>query len=319
MSTNCDAIFQRIKKAEENSYRPYGPSRDNDACLIQYKTEDGILGEALGSGVHNAAFPSTINGVLSAIGQVRIAVPFTEKVDITGVYMMVKPSLRALSLLHSITSFSPDGVKLHFADGSAYPSKEEACVMKSFVPEAVMAKPLVLPITYSPMPDEYKNFTYKGKENISEKDMKLVKLAQEAMLNCYPYSSTFFVGAAFEYQIANGLVEVVAGSNVEGFEHLSDGLCAERMALSKIMSSKSFLAGEHGRKDVKITKGCVILSAPNDVASPCGACRQVLSEWGTIPMLLLSCDFSAKSFDIAHWNTTGNCDKTLLPISFDLP
>jgi len=318
-TTNFDAIFQRLENAEKCTYKPYGPSRDNDGCIIQYKNVDGVVEEVLGCGVHNAAFPSTINGVISAIGQVRIAVPYTNEVTIVGVFMMKKPSLRALSLLHSLVNFSPVGVKLHFPDGTSYPTESEAEVMKSYVPEPRMAKSLELPATYSPMPNEYKDFTYNGKENVTESELKLVKLAQESMMNCYPYSSTFFVGAAFEYQIADGPIEIVTGSNVEGFEHISDGLCAERMAISKIMCSKSFLAKEHGRKDIKIRKGCVVLSAPNDIASPCGACRQVLSEWKSIPMLLLACDFKNKSYEISRWNTTGAANETLLPMSFDLP
>ena len=96
------------------------------------------------------------------------------------------------------------------------------------------------------------------------KNVELLKYAIEATVNSYSPYSNFKVGAAL--LLKNG--KVIKGANIE---NASYGLtnCAERSAL--------FTAYSLGyRKDDIL--GIAIASFSNPPASPCGACRQVISE-----------------------------------------
>ena len=89
-------------------------------------------------------------------------------------------------------------------------------------------------------------------------------LAKKAYDNAYAKYSNFQVGAVVV--LKNG--EYVIGSNVE---NASFGLtnCAERSAL--------FAAYSNGYRKDDILELVIIGNTPNPV-SPCGACRQVISE-----------------------------------------
>jgi cytidine deaminase len=93
----------------------------------------------------------------------------------------------------------------------------------------------------------------------------LLKQAHEAALHSYSPYSGFRVGAALA--LSNG--EVVTGTNVE---NVSFGLtiCAERSALVTAIS----------RFGPEIRIAAVAVANLNNAASPpCGACRQMLSEF----------------------------------------
>ena len=93
---------------------------------------------------------------------------------------------------------------------------------------------------------------------------ELRKKAIEAMQNAYTPYSHFNVGCSL--LMKDG--EVVSGANIE---NASYGLtnCAERSAL--------FAAYSKGyRKEDIVTM--VVVGDTEDVISPCGACRQVISE-----------------------------------------
>jgi cytidine deaminase len=93
----------------------------------------------------------------------------------------------------------------------------------------------------------------------------LTKQAHEAALHSYSPYSGFRVGAALA--LSNG--EVVTGTNVE---NVSYGLtiCAERSALVTAIS----------RFGPEIRIAAVAVANLNNAASPpCGACRQMLSEF----------------------------------------
>jgi homotetrameric cytidine deaminase len=93
----------------------------------------------------------------------------------------------------------------------------------------------------------------------------LLDMARQAALHAYAPYSGFRVGAAL--RLTNG--EIVTGANVE---NVSFGLtiCAERSALVRAVSQ--FGPG--------IRVEAVAIANLNQVASPpCGACRQVLSEF----------------------------------------
>jgi len=94
---------------------------------------------------------------------------------------------------------------------------------------------------------------------------QLLELARQAALHSYSPYSGFRVGAALK--LSNG--EIVTGTNVE---NVSYGLtiCAERSALVCAVD----------RFGPAIRIEAVAVANLNDASSPpCGACRQVLSEF----------------------------------------
>ena len=94
-------------------------------------------------------------------------------------------------------------------------------------------------------------------------DRELIKLAIEARKNAYVPYSRFAVGAAIE--CSDGTA--VTGCNVENAA-LGSTVCAERVAVFKAVA-------EGHRSFVRIA----IFADSKDYCYPCGACRQVLSEF----------------------------------------
>ena len=98
-------------------------------------------------------------------------------------------------------------------------------------------------------------------------DTELCRAAVDVMKNAYAPYSNFFVGAA----LLCGDGSVFTGSNIENAS-FSATVCAERTAIFKAVSEgkKDFMKiAIAGGKGGKITSAC----------SPCGVCRQVLSEF----------------------------------------
>ena len=102
---------------------------------------------------------------------------------------------------------------------------------------------------------------------ISDQKDHLLKLAREVQQNAYAPYSKFRVGAAV--LLENG--EIFTGCNVE---NASYGLtnCAERSA---IFAAVSRLGGNN----VKI-RAVAVVNDHDAPCSPCGACRQVIAEFG---------------------------------------
>ena len=92
----------------------------------------------------------------------------------------------------------------------------------------------------------------------------LVARAREAMRNAWAPYSEFRVGAAIE--AADGRVFV--GCNVESASY-GLTICAERMALGAAVA-----AGARSLQRVAVT------TEVEPPAAPCGACRQLLAEFG---------------------------------------
>ena len=92
---------------------------------------------------------------------------------------------------------------------------------------------------------------------------QLIRAAQSAQRKAYAPYSKFHVGAALLAE--NGVI--YNGCNVE---NASYGLtiCAERVAIGKAVSE--------GQRQFK----AIVIVAPASNATPCGACRQVLAEFG---------------------------------------
>ena len=99
---------------------------------------------------------------------------------------------------------------------------------------------------------------------------RLVEAAVEVRRHAYAPYSSYAVGAAL--LTAGG--SVFTGVNVE---NASFGLsiCAERHAVGSAVAS--------GEREFR---AMAIVTASSPPASPCGACRQVLAEFGDFPIVL---------------------------------
>ena len=107
------------------------------------------------------------------------------------------------------------------------------------------------------------------KKMVVPKDVRdlLVRVARDAAADAYCPYSKYPVGAAVLTEDG----QVYTGSNIE---NVSYGLtmCAERVAIYKAVS--------HGARRPLAALAVVGGDAAN-LASPCGACRQVLAEFAT--------------------------------------
>lgn len=116
---------------------------------------------------------------------------------------------------------------------------------------------------------------------MNEEFKKLIKKAEEARKRAYTPYSKFQVGAAV--LCADG--KIFTGCNIE---NASFGLtiCAERIAIFKAISEGS----------TKF-KAIAVVGDTAKPCSPCGACRQVIWEFGediTLIMVNLKGDFKIK-------------------------
>ena len=94
-------------------------------------------------------------------------------------------------------------------------------------------------------------------------DEKLVALAKEAMEHAYVPYSKFRVGAALLTKDGR----VFKGCNIENASYGATN-CAERTAIFKAVS-----------EGCREFDAIAIVASSGDYASPCGICRQVLSEF----------------------------------------
>ncbi len=144
-------------------------------------------------------------------------------------------------------------------------------------------------------------------ENLSElsdQEQLLIESARTACENAYAPYSQFSVGAA----VCNTDGTVTLGNNQENMAYPS-GLCAERVAIFSASSQKPnqiFTA-----MAVHIKK-----SIDNDtIASPCGACRQVLYEYEYRQKSAIKLYLSLEGR--GTWCT--DSVENLLPFPFSLP
>ena len=120
---------------------------------------------------------------------------------------------------------------------------------------------------------------------------KMIELAKSCMINSYSPYSNFKVGACVLTK--NG--KYFVGTNIENAS-FGAAICAERSAISCAISQ--------GERDF----ACLaIISSGGDYTPPCGICRQVLSEFGDIEIVLAKDENDFKVCKL----------KNLLPNSFD--
>ena len=96
-----------------------------------------------------------------------------------------------------------------------------------------------------------------------------MEAALQARINAHAPSSHFMVGAALMDE--NG--RIFSGCNVENASY-GLSICAERHAIGAAVA--------HGAGNIKFM---LVLSSSTPPASPCGACRQVMAEFGDFPVL----------------------------------
>ena len=108
-----------------------------------------------------------------------------------------------------------------------------------------------------------------NENELNTEEKELLKKARESSSRAYAPYSNFYVGAAL--LLENGIT--VLGNNQENAAFPS-GLCAERVAI--------FSAGAN-YPDVKIKAIAITCKSStfkvNQPLSPCGACRQAMSEY----------------------------------------
>jgi cytidine deaminase len=128
-------------------------------------------------------------------------------------------------------------------------------------------------------------------------DKQLIEHAKKAYNNAYAPYSNFKVGAAL--LLKNG--EIISGANVENCT-LGLTICAERNAI--------FYAYSQGYRKDDILK-IAITADTKKAVSPCGACRQIMSEH-------LNKDCSILLTNINNDDKFETNIKELLPYTFSL-
>lgn len=120
---------------------------------------------------------------------------------------------------------------------------------------------------------------------------RLIQTALEMRDRAYcPYSG-FAVGAA----VLTAEGKIFGGANIE-ISALSSGICAERSAIFKAVSEGerhfTAIAIAGGEKDKAISDYC----------SPCGVCRQVLSEFsdGSLQIILIKSEKDYKIYTLSE-------------------
>ncbi len=125
-------------------------------------------------------------------------------------------------------------------------------------------------------------------QEIAEADQKLILSAKEATEKAYAPYSNFKVGAAAILE--NG--QIHSAANQENASYPA-GICAERVLIGTISS----VAPREKIKTMAISYHNLNGSSHNPI-SPCGICRQVLSEYETVqgsPIRILLSGFDTDS------------------------
>ena len=149
------------------------------------------------------------------------------------------------------------------------------------------------------------NISYHVFSSMDELDQQfqvLMKKAEESLNNAYAIYSGFYVGAAL--LLDNG--EIVVGNNQENIAFPSS-MCAERVALYYCKANFP---------NVKVKKVAIVAKSSQevlkDLITPCGACRQVMSEYERLQGENMQVILKAEKGDILMFESVTN----LLPLAF---
>ncbi|MFT7157858.1 MAG: cytidine deaminase [Parvicella sp.] len=145
--------------------------------------------------------------------------------------------------------------------------------------------------------------SYTDVTQLDQEDQLLVAKANEILEQAYAAYSGFHVGAALLLETG----EIITGNNQENIAYPSS-LCAERVALYYCMAQNPNAIVKKIAIMARSEKGELL-----EVISPCGACRQVMSEYErnqsqSMKVILKGEDKTMITFDSVA---------DLLPLSFD--
>ncbi|MDG2369880.1 MAG: cytidine deaminase [Flavobacteriales bacterium] len=145
--------------------------------------------------------------------------------------------------------------------------------------------------------------TYTSSDELDDVSRKLLNSAQECMRKAYAVYSGFYVGAAL--LLENG--EVITGNNQENIAFPSS-MCAERVALYFCKANSP---------NAKVLKIAIAARSSegvlDDLITPCGACRQVMSEYERIQGHNMQVILKAEVGEILVFDSVTN----LLPLAFE--
>jgi len=113
-------------------------------------------------------------------------------------------------------------------------------------------------------------------EQLEHQIHELIDLAFEARNNAYVPYSNYAVGAALLTK--SGII--YKGCNVESCSY-TPTTCAERVALLKAVSE-----GEREFVAIAVVGGPKDATHLEDIASPCGVCRQLIYEFGPDTLII---------------------------------
>lgn len=124
---------------------------------------------------------------------------------------------------------------------------------------------------------------------------QLIEVATQGMERAYAPYSKFKVGAA----VLTATGEIFPGCNIENASY-GLSICAERNAIANAIIGS--------QKDTITVKAIAVTNSQNIPCSPCGACRQVIWEFGKNAQVIFRGN--------QGWQTS--TIKDLLPVGFSL-
>jgi cytidine deaminase len=149
---------------------------------------------------------------------------------------------------------------------------------------------------------DIKYHEYDTIQELSINDQQLIQKAYSALENAYSPYSKFSVGAALLLQDG----KVVTANNQENIAYPS-AMCAERVALYYCKSQQP---------DARVVKMAIMAKSSIgelvEAISPCGACRQVMSEYERIQDSAIEILLKGENERIIVFKSV----KDLLPLSF---
>jgi cytidine deaminase len=134
---------------------------------------------------------------------------------------------------------------------------------------------------------------------------RLLTDAETALRHAYAPYSSLRVGAAVLLESGGSY----AGCNVEN-DSYGLTICAERAAVFAAVAAEGEAVDlvKHKSKGIKIRGIAIAASKPGAIVAPCGACRQVIAQFGPTAIVIYRAGEHVKQMSIRH----------LLPASFVL-